>query len=114
MNKKGHLRHMIKKMLQGYKLSDPLVKREAPVTPALLRVIKKKVRSTRDLFIVYLLIGAFFYAMRSCKYVATTGELRMKIITTDRIHFFKSKGSSILSTSYLDSTASSMQIIFGI
>ena len=96
VDERGRLRNMIKKMLNGYKLSDPLVKREAPVTPALLRMVKKKAKSARDVFIAHLLIGTFFYTMWSCEYVAMPGEPRTRIITSDRIHFYRKKGKSTI------------------
>ena len=95
VDEREKLWHIIKKILHGYKLSDLPVKREAPVTLELLWVIKKKVKSTCNLFIAYLLISAFFYTIQSCKYVATSGEPQTKIISTDRIHFYKKRKSSI-------------------
>jgi len=63
INEFGKLRNIIVKMLATYKAKDPPIKRELLVTPAMLRLIKKLVKTTRDIFIVHLLIGVFFYAM---------------------------------------------------
>ena len=82
-------------MLHRYKLTDPLIKTEAPVTPELLRIIKKKDKSIYNIFITHLIVGAFFYAMRSCKYVTAPREPWTNIISTDRILFFKKQKTSI-------------------
>ena len=99
-------------MLHSYKIKDPPVKQEQPLFPSMLQFIRKKASSSRDKFISHLLTGTFFFAMRSCEYVLTSGKLRSKIITSDYILFYKSFNNCIKSTPSTDTTASSVQIHF--
>ena len=71
-------------------------------------------KSAQDIFIVYLIIGDFFYAMCSCKYTKTNGKPRTIIVTTDCISFYKKMHNRIQQTTFNDHTASSMRIIFKI
>ena len=52
---------MIWKMLHRYKLTNLLIKREALVTPELLRIIKKKAKSARDILITHMIVRVFLY-----------------------------------------------------
>ena len=88
IDNKGKLRHIIKKMLQSYKLDDPPTRREQLITPSILKIIMKRAKADRDIFITYLLIRAYFFTMRSCEYVATPGKPRTCIMTSDCILFF--------------------------
>ena len=88
------------------------MKREAPITPAMLKLIKKKAKSSRDSFIVSLLIGAFFFAMKSCKYIATSREPRIQIITSDCFNFFWCSKDRNTLVKFNNSSTNAMQIIF--
>ena len=101
-------------MLANYKASDPPIKCELLLAPTMLKSMLKLPKATRDIFIVHLITGAFFYALHSCEYTKMNGELRTTIITTDRVSFFKHSSSRIETTSFADSNASSMCIIFKI
>jgi len=78
-------------MLSSYCLRDPPVCRESPITPETIRLIHKTAKSPHDKFISSLITGAFFYAMQSCEYSKTTGELKTQIITTNNISFLERK-----------------------
>ena len=101
-------------MLKTYEVLDPSVRREAPVTPSILKTILRKAKSARDIFIAHLIISAYFFAMRSCKYVATPREARTKILTTNRIIFYCKASNIINEVHHSVSTANAMQIIFSI
>ena len=114
INEKSKLHHIIMKILKSYQVKNPLVKRDSPITLLMLWFIKKKASSERDWFILKLMIGVYFFAMRSYKYSKTPGEPRSTIITSNNISFFKQIDNRISSCSFTDSSASSLQIIFQI
>ena len=74
----------------------------------------KLAKSIRDIFIVYLIIGTFFYAMHSCEYTKTNRELCTTIITIDYISFFKQVNNQIHSAKFRNKTTISIKITFKI
>ena len=70
-------------MLDTYRSVDPPTKLKALITPSIIKSIIKKVNSSYEKFIKYLILGTFFFAVRSYKYVATSGESRIQIVTSD-------------------------------
>ena len=80
----------------------------------MLRFIRKKVSSERDKFIAQLIIGAYFYVIRSYEYCKTPGEPQSIIITTDHINFMLSLNKCLINISSSNSKATSVQIVFGI
>ena len=91
INKKGKLQNLILKMLSSYKIRDLPIRREFLITPSILQIILKLAKSTRDIFIVNLIIGAFFFVIYSYKYVKIISEPRTSIILFNDISFFKIK-----------------------
>ena len=79
----------IKDQLKAYKLLDPAVKRQAPISPKiLLEMLGISKSDQRQHFITHLCIGAFFFACRSCEYVITPSFPRTTILRADDIRFF--------------------------
>ena len=98
-------------MLNAYDKIDMPTKRMSPITPKHLRIILTSAKSPRQIFIAHLIIGAFFFACRSCEYSTTPSEPRSKILKCGDIRFFN-KENSILVNSTIDVEASCMSIIF--
>ena len=103
INKKGKLCYIIMKILKLYQVKDPSVKRDSPTTLSILRFIKKKASSKRDHFISNLMIGAYFFVMRSCKYSKTSREPRSTIITTNHITFMQPSDKCLTNVLYSNS-----------
>ena len=55
-------------MLKSYRVCNPPIKRELPITLSIIRIIKKLAKAPRDKFIASLIVESFFFAMRSCEY----------------------------------------------
>ena len=89
------------------------MKREKTFTPSTLRIILKLVKSPRDIFMLHLLSGAFFFAMRSCVHVKKPSEPRSQIVTSLKIQFFKNQDKKLCDTPFLEHSASSIQETFG-
>ena len=101
-------------MLKSYQVWDPLVKRESPITPAMLHNIKKKAVSPRARFLVNLVIGAYFFATRSCEYSKTPGFPQTEVLTIDRILFMRNDHRYLCTVDAFDPNAGSVQITFRI
>ena len=78
----------------------------------MLKLIKKKAKSGRDSFIALLLIGVFFFTMRSCEYVVTPEEPRTQIINSDCFNFFQQSKSKNTIVKFNNFSTNVMQIIF--
>ena len=102
------------KMLAFYKVKDSLVPRERLLTLAMIRWMSWEVSKRREKFITYLIRATFFFALRSYEYITILEFLRIKIITSNRISFFKQSHLGLESISFTDPSAISMQIIFAI
>ena len=89
----SHLRPSIKALLRAFKNVDPPEKRQKAVTPLLLRKLYASGRSKDDPHAVVadLVIGAFFFAMRSCEFSKTPRAGRTKCITLGDIVFRDSR-----------------------
>jgi len=58
------------------------------LTGSILRKFYHLAVSSFDKALCQLFIGAFFFAMRSCKYVKVQGPRKTKILTVQKIRFF--------------------------
>ena len=72
----GKLRYIVTSILSSYDKVDVPTKRMSPMAPALLRLMLSSAKSNRQIFISHLIIGAFFFACRSCEYSTTSNEPR--------------------------------------
>ena len=75
IDNRGKLCHIISKILKSYQVKDPKVQRKSPITPSMLRHIKKKAKSERFKFIANLITRVFFFVIRSCEYLKTPSSL---------------------------------------
>ena len=60
-------------MLQSYQVKDSPTKKEQPLIPTLIRIIRKRAKSQWDTLISELIMGVFFFAMRGYEYTKTLG-----------------------------------------
>lgn len=87
----------IHKLIQAYDNQDPSQDREEAITPHHLRKIKQHIRELKHQTKLYhkhipeLLIGAFFFAMRSCEYSTVDTQGRTKRLTIGDICFLDRK-----------------------
>ena len=91
----GKLIRSVHLMLRSYKLSDPPVKRQQPLSPRGLRHILLNAGSPREVFVAHLLTGAFFLACRSCEYVTSPGKPRTQVLLASDIRFFRIHGGCV-------------------
>lgn len=87
----GKLAFLRQRQLRGYKSSDPGEKPQAAVTGSVLRKFYALSISPTDKALCKLFIGAFFFAMRSCKYVKVQGPRKTKLLCVSNVRFFKGK-----------------------
>lgn len=84
----------IRALLRAYSNADPPVNRQRAITPRLLRTLfaacgghDPTLRDTLHTHTADLIIGAFFFAMRSCEYLSTDTPGRTKIVVCKHIIF---------------------------
>ena len=63
-------------LFQGHTDNDPPEEQEVAITPSFLREISRRSRTDKERKMALLFIMAFFFAMRSCEYLITTGPRR--------------------------------------
>ena len=78
----------------------------------MLRCALRWASGERDILIAHLLIGAFFFACRSCEYVRTSGEPRTRILAINDIKFLKKVGSTILTVDPTEEGISAVRLKF--
>ena len=81
----------MQEQFRGYKNTDAKVKKQKALPLSVLRKLHNLAHSDKDKAISWLLIGAIFFAMRSCEYLKTGPEesKRTKIIRLRNINFKK-------------------------
>ena len=86
----GKRNFYLQRLLKGYKDEDPAVKSQACLPLAVFEyMLKNSIQSTYDTAITQLIIGALFYAMRSCEYSTVQGERKTKRLNIGNIRFYK-------------------------
>lgn len=87
----GRLLYLLGRQLKGYKNADPASKPQKALPPSVFRSVASVTITPLDVAIGQLVIGAFFFAMRSCEYSTVSGERRTKLLSLKSIRFFKDK-----------------------
>lgn len=86
---------LLKRQLEAYKAQDPNEKKQKAIPVSVIHKITQLFLTSKDPLSVacsQLIVGAFFFAMRSCKYSKTTSpneSTTTKLHTLQNIHFFK-------------------------
>jgi hypothetical protein len=84
----GRLASLLQSQLKGYRNLDPSKQPQKAIPLTLLNFIRSTAITHIDIASANLLIGAFFFAMRSCKYSKTEGTRKIKIISIQHVSFF--------------------------
>ena len=86
----GKLSRILSRQYAGYKTTDPPLKQQKAAPISLLRIVEKLKTTPRQQAIGELVIGAFFFAMRSCEYLeVATKEGKTKRLRLRNIRFFR-------------------------
>jgi hypothetical protein len=84
----GNIAFVLQRQLRCYSTSDPGKGQQVAVTGSILHHFHKSSISPMDVAFCELFIGAFFFAMRSCEYLRTSGQRKTKLLTLHNIRFF--------------------------
>jgi hypothetical protein len=76
----GKLAFFLQRQLQGYVNADPPTAPQIAITALVLHEFYRMSLSPYENALCELFIGAFFFAMRSCKYVQVSGMHKTKIL----------------------------------
>jgi hypothetical protein len=107
LDRDGKSSFLLQCQIRGYKKLDPSKKQQVALTGSILRELHKMAFTPLEKALCELFTGAFFFAMRSCKYLKVSGERRTKIIQLQNIRFFKGKRE----VSHSDPTLSSSSTV---
>ena len=106
------LDYEINLLLEGHKNNDPPEKHEVAITPNFLRQTHNRASSKKERHSAILLIVAFFYAMRSCECLVTSGSKITVNIRLRHVVFLNGRGGTIHQRSPAIHSAHSTSLIF--
>lgn len=107
----GNTAFLLSRQLRGYSNADPAEKREKAITVDMVRAIASRTLTEEDKAIGQLVVGAFFFAMRSCEYSKVSGPRRTKLLCLRNIQFYRGRTRLPHSHRYLQQ-ADSVSITF--
>lgn len=99
-------------LMKGYRSKDPPEEQEVAVTPSFLRQVFYHSRTSKERHLSILFILAFFFAMRSCEYLITSGPRKTTNVCLKDIVFVNRRGGTIPQRSKRIFDASAVSIIF--
>ena len=82
---------LIARQLKGYKDADPAVKQAKALPLIVFKSVAGDSSTHKLLALSQLVIGAFFFAMRSCEYLKTGRVGKTKKLTVGNIKFYKGR-----------------------
>lgn len=88
-NSTGKLSRILQRQYKGYKNQDPPEKREKAAPVSLIKKVTQDRSTARAAAIGLLVVGAFFFAMRSCEYLKYYGERKTKRLRLRNLRFFR-------------------------
>ena len=106
----GKMSVFIQRQLRGYEDGDPVTRQAAALPLLVFKVIASCSSSHKILAVSQLILGAFFFAMRSCEYVRTKRVGKTEKLKVKNLKFYK--GRRLLSHSEDLESASSISITF--
>ena len=85
----GKIYFMLQEQFRGYRNQDGSRRKQKALPMSVLRKMHEIADSPKDKALTWLLIGAIFFAMRSCEYLATAAEesKRTKVLRLRNISF---------------------------
>jgi hypothetical protein len=89
LDEDGKLAFILQCPLRGYSVVDEPETPQVAIMASILQKFYSMPISPMDKALCELFIGAFFCAMRSCKYVRVTGLRKAKLLTLDNIKLLK-------------------------
>jgi hypothetical protein len=87
-NRHGQLDPVLALQLRGYADESPRVKQQQALLIEVLRRARRMNGNDREVAIGQLIVGAFFFAMRSCKYSSVQRKRMTTIVGVDDIQFW--------------------------
>jgi hypothetical protein len=88
-NDTGDVVFLLQRQYRGYRNSNLGEVQQKAITPNCLRKVSSLSLSHLDVVICQLILGAWFFACRSCEYCTTYGTARRaKVLCLRNIHFF--------------------------
>jgi len=87
----GKFAFVLQRQLRGYSVNDTPDSPQVAITASVLRKFYDLSISLADKALCELFIGAFFFAVRSCKYVKVSGQRKTKILMVKNISFLKGR-----------------------
>jgi hypothetical protein len=91
LNQDGQPSFLLLRQIRGYKKLDPPKKQQVALTGTILRELNSLALTKLEQAMSELFTGAFFFAMRSYKYLKVSGKRQTKIIELQNIRFFKGR-----------------------
>jgi len=85
LDRDGKFAFVLQRQLQGYRASDAPERRQIAIPGSVLREFYRLSLSFIDKARCELLIGAFFFAMRSCEYLTVSGKRKTKLLCIKNI-----------------------------
>ena len=86
----GKLAFILQRQIKGYRNTDPSTRQQRPIPLELLEKMVRRPCTEPGLIAFHqLTIFAFFFAMRSCEYLKTTGERRTNPLRLEHLVFRK-------------------------
>jgi hypothetical protein len=83
------LNYLLGCQLKGFKNSDSSPTPQKAISPQVISAIAMATDTLLDRAIGQLVVGASFFAMRSCEYSSVSGERRTKLLELRNIRFYK-------------------------
>jgi hypothetical protein len=99
-------------LMKGYRSIDPPEQQELALTPFFLRETYNRASTKKEKHLSLLYIVAFFYAMRSCEYLITSGPRKTTNVCLKDIIFLNNRGGVIDQKSDGIFNAAASSIIF--
>jgi hypothetical protein len=91
LDRDGKFAFILQRQLHGYRPSNVPEKHQIALSGSVLREFYRPALSKMDKARCELYIGAFFFTMHSCEYVAIYGNRKTKLLSVKNIHFFMGK-----------------------
>eukprot|EP00978_Attheya_sp_CCMP212_P004474 scaffold9753_cov35-Attheya_sp.AAC.2 len=90
-NSTGQTSRILSRQYRGYRNTDPAVKQQKAIPVCVVRQVGQSRASLKDIAAGQLSPGAFYFAMRSCKYLKVTAKIenrQTKLLCIRNIRFF--------------------------
>jgi hypothetical protein len=111
LTRDGKFAVILRQQIKGYTNLDPSKQPQQALPINILLYLHSSAVTTTEKAAAELLIGAFFFAMRSCEYCKVNGERKTKLLAIKNFHFYKNKKLLKLNDNNLHQ-ADVMKIVF--